>query len=531
MARGVARRSGSPPFSAEFFSLDPSSRLALLHVLPIDLAMLHVVAHCRRAIVTAALLLLLAPVGCGRVLAPLDEGNPLTDVAFQSTAHVDASGQWPGWRGGAKAGVSSDENVAISWSTDHGVRWKTTVPGRGNSSPVVWDEAVLITTAVERRHGSQLKLLCYDRGNGALRWQANLGLTQSATSDKNGHASATVATDGDAIFSYGGGLGLFCHDFDGQRRWHVTIEQIDHIWGTASSPVLHGSLVIQLCEGRSGSFIAAYDKQSGQQVWRQQRDSRGCWSTPVIVETRVGETSRTELIVNGTGADTPRGGWVIAYNPANGDELWRLKGTTDVVCPTLIVGEDRVYSTSGRNGPIIAIRPGGEGDVTGSKKWRRWHIRRGGAHVSTGVAYRRRLFTISDGGVLACRRAETGKEVWRRRLGRNFTASLIVAGGNIYATSERGTVYVMAADDANELLATNQMNQRTLATPAVSHGDLFLRTESRLFCIAAVGSGDDAGKDVLAEGDTADNERPSPSPSDPQDIVPTLPEATSAGDG
>ncbi|MCH8923448.1 MAG: PQQ-binding-like beta-propeller repeat protein, partial [Planctomycetes bacterium] len=280
--------------------------------------MLHVAAHCRRTIVTAALGLLLAPAGCSRVPAPVEEGNPPVDVAFQLTTRLDASGQWPGWRGGLKAGVSNDAGAPISWSTDRGVRWKTSVPGRGNSSPVVWDEAVLITTAVETQQGAQLKLLCYDRGDGGLRWQADLGVTQSETRDNNGYASATVATDGDAIFSYSGGLGLFCHGLDGQQRWNVTTDQVEHIWGSASSPVLHGNLVIQLCEGRSGSFLAAYDKRSGQQVWRQARDSRGCWSTPVLLEARRGETSRTELIVNGTVADSPRGGVVIAYDPATG---------------------------------------------------------------------------------------------------------------------------------------------------------------------------------------------------------------------
>jgi len=162
--------------------------------------------------------------------------------------------------------------------------------------------------------------------------------------------------------------------------------------------------------------------------------------------------------------------------------LWRVVGTTEVVCPTAIVGGDLVVSTSGRNGPIIAIRPGGEGDATHSNVV--WKLSKGGAYVPTGIAYRNRLYTIADGGILTCYNLGSGDEIWRNRLRGTFSASLIAANGNLYATSEYGVVYVVPAGDTFQPpIAENDMEERMTATPAAAGDDLFLRTESQLYCV------------------------------------------------
>jgi outer membrane protein assembly factor BamB len=195
------------------------------------------------------------------------------------------------------------------------------------------------------------------------------------------------------------------------------------------------------------------------------------------------DEKRQELIVNGTGTDVADGGAVISYDPATGHELWRVIGTTEVVCPTAVFGGGLVVSTSGRNGPIIAIRPGGKGDVTNSNVV--WKLSRGGPYVPTGVAYRNRLFTIADGGILSCYNLGNGDEIWRNRLSGTFSASLIAANGYLYATNEYGVVYVVAAGDTFQLpLAANDMQERMMATPAAADNDLFVRTETQLYCIS-----------------------------------------------
>ena len=247
--------------------------------------------------------------------------------------------------------------------------------------------------------------------------------------------------------------------------------------------MLFGQTVIQLHDYEGESFIAAFDKQTGRQMWRTPRASGGSWSTPVFVEAQAGGRRRTEMIVQG-GSGLHQ---VIAYDPSNGQELWRVGETTDLVTPLPLVCNGLVYCASGRNGPILAIRPGGSGDVTATHVV--WKTGRGGPYIPSGVCYRNRLYLIGDGGPLCCYDVGDGRLVWQTRLGGPFTSSLIAADGRLYAINERGTVYVFAAGDSFELLATNQMHSPCLATPAVADGELFLRTKTDLYCFPEASRG------------------------------------------
>jgi outer membrane protein assembly factor BamB len=211
------------------------------------------------------------------------------------------------------------------------------------------------------------------------------------------------------------------------------------------------------------------------------RPSYGCWTTPVLVEASAGANRRTELVVNGTSSKAADERMVIAYDPGDGRELWRVRGTTELVTPTILVGDGLIFSTSGRNGPILAIRPGGSGDVTETHV--AWKLDRGGPYIPTGLCFGQRVYVLHDAGVLTCYDAATGDVVWRERLRGTFTASLVAADERIYAVDERGRIYVLAASDRLEILAENEMQERVLATPAIAGGELFLRTESRLYCI------------------------------------------------
>lgn len=389
--------------------------------------------------------------------------------------------RWPGWRGRNSAGIASAGSPAIRFGAEEGFRWKVNVPGQGNSSPVVWGDFVLLTSALDHTDPATLVILAYRRADGELLWQVEAGKARGPTNIKNGYASATVATDGQRIFAFFGSTGLSCHDFSGKPLWEAKLGDLSHIYGTASSPVLYGDMVIQLCDCDEDSYIAAFDRRSGDEVWRTPRPSHGSWSTPVAVEVEVDGARRTELVVNGSDNGTGRDGMVIAYHPDDGRELWRVRGTKQLVVPTAVFSNGLVYSLSGRNGPIMAIRLGGSGDVTDTRVV--WSIRSGGPYIPTGVAYRNRLYVVRDHNEVACYNAGCGEQVWTARLRGEFTASPVAADGRIYATNERGRVYVFRASDSFDLLAENDLDERCLTTPAIASGELFIRTESHLYCI------------------------------------------------
>ena len=189
------------------------------------------------------------------------------------------------------------------------------------------------------------------------------------------------------------------------------------------------------------------------------------------------------MVVNGSGGPDEQSRTIIAYSPEDGAELWRVSGTTEFVTPTAIESGGLVYCMSGRNGPIVAIRPGGQGDVADSRVV--WRHNRGGPYIPSGLALPGRLFVLGDGGNVAAYNASNGAELWKDRLRGSFTASLVAAGGRIYAVDEEGTVFVFRAGDKFESLARIALDQRVLATPAIAGGEMFLRTESRLYCIPA----------------------------------------------
>jgi outer membrane protein assembly factor BamB len=433
-----------------------------------------------------------------------------TTAAHSTPSSREAKQGWPGWRGGSAGGVAaSDLSLPTKWSTTAGIRWAAALPGEGNSSPVVWGDRIFLTAARTIDGRVQLEVICLDRATGRNLWINEAGFARGPTHSKNGYASATPATDGQHVYVTFGGAGLFGFDFDGRRVWHEPLHDEQHEWGSASSPVLFDGQVIQVCDQREESFVAAFEAATGAMLWRTPRAGGGGWSTPVVVRSSREGALRHELVVNGSGAGASQGGgWVVAYDPGSGGELWRVRGTTDVVCPTPSVVGGLVISSSGRNGPVMAIRPGGSGDVTSSHV--AWKHGRGGAYVPSGVAVGNRFYLIRDEGALDCYDVASGKRLWQERLRGGFTASLVAGDGKIYATSEQGRIYVVAAGDQFKLLAANRLDERCLATPAIAGGELFVRTQSRLYCVASppkqelVAESDNAAKQPSANSPVSD---------------------------
>ena len=387
---------------------------------------------------------------------------------------------WPGWRGRNGAGVASGGAPPVQFSPTNRVLWKIDVPGGGNSSPMIWGRYLVLTTALDT-HPATLAVLCFDRTDGRQVWQADAGRAVGGTHVKNGYASATATTDGRHIFVFFGGAGLFCYDFSGKQLWHEDLGPLEHMWGTASSPVCCDQRVIQLCDCNKGSYLAAFDKITGRELWRTPRPSGGCWSTPVLVDVESPGGSHAEIVVNGTNPASGPAGLVIAYAPEDGRELWRVEGTKDLVTPLPLVAGGLVFSASGRNGPIMAIRPGGSGNVTHTRVV--WNTHRGGPYIPSGVAYRGRLYFVADNGMVTCYNPGDGKSLWHGQLRGDFTSSLVAAEGRLYALSEQGTAYVFAAGDEKfQLLATNPLGETCYATPAIVDHKLYLRTQKHLYC-------------------------------------------------
>jgi len=253
-------------------------------------------------------------------------------------------------------------------------------------------------------------------------------------------------------------------------------------WGFGSSPIIYKNLVVVQRDHNRDSFIAAFDLESGKKVWSTPRDVITSWSTPTVYE---GKT-RAELLTNGTD-------YLIGYDPVTGKELWSLKGTSRQSIPTPFEANGLFYFFSGFHsvGPMFAIKPGGEGDITPAEgknaaPYVSWRAERGAPEIPTPIVYGDYLYVVSNSGILSCYRADTGELVYRERMGGTggaFAASLIAADGRIYLTSEDGEIYVIKAGPKYELLALNSMGDVCLATPAVSNRMLIIRTQHHLFGI------------------------------------------------
>ena len=436
------------------------------------------IGHARFLILLAAITASASSVGCHRAVEVSSDAVSLGQLERDPAEEGGDGNCWPGWRGFNGQGIAPGGSPPVRFGPHENCRWRVAVPGEGHSSPVVWNNVILLTSVLGDDSSPRLAVLCFRRRDGHLLWRTEAAQAKGRTHTKNGHASASLTTDGQRVYAFFGSAGLFCFDFSGDKVWHAELGDLDHIWGTASSPVLHGDLVIQLCDAEKDSCIVALDKFHGESVWRTARPSSGCWTTPVVTQASIDGRRRNELVVNGTGGEA---GLVLAYDPDGGNELWRVRGTTESVTPTILIGDGLVYSASGRNGPVMAIRPGGSGDVTETRV--NWKAARGGPYIPSGLAYRNRLYLLSDGGVITCYNAGDGTTIWKRRLRGPFTASLVAADGRLYATSERGTVYVIAAGDVCQQLGQNELGDRCLATPAVVGKEIFIRTESYLYCM------------------------------------------------
>lgn len=422
---------------------------------------------------------------------------------------ANAQTNWPQFRGPGSRGVALGTALPEHWSATENVAWKTPLPGRGWSSPIVWGTRIFLTSVVNTGSAEEPKKGLYFGGNrltppdsvhhwkvygldlesGRVLWkrQVHEGKPQTAIHLKNSYASETPVTDGERVYVLFGNLGLYCFDLDGNPLWNHPLEphQTRFGWGQAASPVLHGDRLYLVNDNEDQSYLLALDKRTGAEVWRVPRDEGSNWSTPLVWE----HEGRTEIV-------TPGSGKVRSYD-LDGKLLWSLQGMSSITIATPYADDGLLYVSSGYVmdplRPIYAIRAGAEGDISltsaaTANAGIAWSQRRAAPYNPSTLVYDNRLYVLYDRGLFACYNSRDGSEIYEpQRLpnGRAFTSSPWAYNGRVFCLNEDGVTFVLTAGDAFELLRTNALaeDDMCMASPAVAGDRLLIRTASRLYCI------------------------------------------------
>ena len=388
---------------------------------------------------------------------------------------------WPEFRGPTGQGLSPAKNVPIRWSGTSNVVWKTPLSVAGWSSPVLVKERLYLTGSRSKpgARGLELAVLCLDARSGAILWSTNVFTPDNGSSlhRKNGYASPTPVVREGRIYAHFGHLGTACLDLKGHVLWRQTSVQYTPVHGNGGSPVLVGDHLIFSCDGASEPFLIALDRKTGQVRWKTRRPNdalakKFSFSAPLVIT----QGGRQELI-------SPGAGGTYAYDPVSGRPLWQVgTGTGFSVVPRPVFAHGLIFVNTDYDFPkLYAIRPGGDGDVTTTHL--AWQIGRGAPSTPSPLVVGDELYFVSDAGIATCADARTGRVHWNERLGGGFSASPVAADGRIYFQNEEGVGFVVKAGRSFELLARNELGERTLASSAVDDGALYLRGAENLYRI------------------------------------------------
>jgi outer membrane protein assembly factor BamB len=430
-------------------------------------------------------------------------------------AGAPLSAQWPQWRGPGGLGISAEKNLPTVWSpaTDDkpavNISWKTEIPGRGHSSPIVAGNLIFVTTsikgaevpdrkaqehlkfdytpgyihpdAVDIEFKHALKVFAVDAKTGTIAWERTPydGVMFDDRHRKNTFASSTMVTDGELAYASFESAGLYAYDFKGTLVWKKDLGSIIKAGlGPGTSPILYKKLIILQCDQEmgTGSYIVALDKKTGEEAWRANRDTRRSWATPLVINTGM----RDELIASGAEM-------VVSYDPATGKELWRANGTQSHPIPSPVATKGLVFLTAGSQAKVVmAMKPGGHGDLKDSRELLMWRYNKGAAYVPSPIALGDYLYLLSDTGIMTCIDGVTGERKYeggRVPVPSQFFASPVAFDDKILLTSEEGDSFVIEAGPVHKVLQTNSVGEPVYASPAIANGTIYIRGDKHLFAI------------------------------------------------
>jgi outer membrane protein assembly factor BamB len=419
--------------------------------------------------------------------------------------------QWPGFRGPWGRGYLEGSIMPEKWSIDSSlnIKWKTAIPGLAHSCPVIWNDYLVVTSAVNLKTEESLKVglygdideaddmqehefrvYCLDKNTGKIIWErvAHKGIPKSRRHTKSSQANCTPATDGHYLVALFGSEGLYCYDFQGNLLWSKDLGILNPgpytdpgiEWGYASSPVIFNGTVIIQCDIPAGPFITAIDLATGNEKWRTSRgDEVSTWCTPAICSLN----DKISVIANGYRH-------ICGYDFRTGKEIWTMSGGGDAPAPTPVIANGYIYlnSAHGKFSPIFVINPDATGDITLApdsirSKFILWSVKRGGAYMQTPLVYGGYLYNLQTNGTLTCFDALNGEIKFKENLKEAFSSSGIAADGKLYFSSEEGNIYVIKAGPEFKLIAKNPMKDVCMATPAIAGNSIFFRTQHFVIAI------------------------------------------------
>ncbi len=412
---------------------------------------------------------------------------------------VVSAANWTRFRGENGSGVSSgDAPTPTKWSDTENLKWKVDLPGPGLSSPIVVGDKIFITSWTgyatgpdSSRDQKDLKrvLVCLDRETGKTLWSKSVDAVLPEDDFRgmfaeNGYASHTPVSDGQRVVAFFGKAGVVCYDMEGKELWRCDVGsgRDPRTWGSASSPIIYNNMVIVTAAAESESLVAL-DLENGEEKWRQKAGTlAGTWATPILVKV---DDERTDMVIGVPGE-------IWGINPETGKLRWFVDaGGGDSACASVVADGQVVCMLGGRDGGSMAVRAGGKGDIAETNIVWKGSDR---SRIGTPVIYENRMYWVSD-GVANCVNTETGKSVYKKRLGGGGErrgrggdySSPVVADGKLYYVSRGGTAYVIKLGDEFEQLATNTFESEEgefSASPAIVDGEIFLRSTTRLYCVA-----------------------------------------------
>ena len=420
-----------------------------------------------------------------------------------------AAADWPQWRGPGSRGVAADAVLPVAWSATEHVAWRSPLAGLGTSSPIVVGDRVIVSsqagatptargapqlarddralaareTPLGGREGAgsgpvTLVVEAFDRAAGTRLWEYRTPAIGpfAELHEKHNLATPTPVSDGERVYAWFGNGQLVALDLGGRLVWSRHLGQeigpFDALWGHGSSPAIYRDTVILLCDHRSNAALVALDAKTGKDRWTAARGGgRVSHSTPVVASGPAGD----ELIVNSSAR-------VDAYDPATGALLWFTGAERQTPIPSAVFADGRIFLSRGyRNSDVLAIRPGGRGDVTATHV--DWTAPNGASYVPSVVHYDGLIYMTNEIGIVTCIDARSGQRVWQQRLGDVFFASPVAGAGKIYYVGESGVTHVLKAGRTAEVLASNDLGERFLASPAIAQGRIYLRSDRTLFAI------------------------------------------------